>query len=326
MLVPYRRVHVDGCEAVKKKVIGIGSAHIDLFLKVDKETFDSFSSLKSRYLSTEEFDRLSRQKGIMALPGGCAANTIRGLAHLGLPTAFLSCVGNDLEGDLFLSNLRKLGIRSEVTARADFSTIRLLCLIGVDGEKRILYPDQAEPRTTFNKNQFLDVDWVHIDAFQFEIGNALEKAMEFARCSTSFNLGNSQVAAEYKEKILAFLEQHAEIVFGNEEEIASVTGLGGEAGCKKLQAICPIVAMTRGSKGCLIASENGIFTVPAFPAKRIDSTGAGDYFASGFLFGYMHGFPLIRCAEIGNRLGSALIEVLGTELPEEKWKMLKKSV
>ncbi len=304
-------------------VLGIGSAHIDLFLKVDKKTFESFKSSRSRHLRLEDFNRFAKTKGIQILPGGCAANTIRGLSHLGRSCAFLSCVGRDPEGELFLANLKKLKIRSEVSVKPGFSTIRLLCLVGPEGEKRILYPNQTEPPTVFTPTHFKDAGWIHVDAFQFEVGNDLDQAMKLAGCRASFNLGNAEIAAEYREKILSFLKSHAEIVFGNESEFQALTGLSGEEGRLKLQEICPIAVMTRGPKGCLIVSRKQVFSQSGLPVKMVDATGAGDYFASGFLYGYLNHFPLKRCAEIANLVGSALVEGLGTELPETTWERIR---
>jgi len=307
-------------------ILGIGSAHIDLFIQVNDAVFSHYASQKSRHIDLDDFLSLIRLESPIVLPGGSAANTIRGLAHLGEKCAFLSCVGDDQEGAFFLDNLEKLGIHSHVSVVAGFSTIQLICMINSDGEKRIIYPKQQEPRISFKKSHFENVELTHIDSFQFEIGNDLEKAMELSHCKISFNLGNRETAEKYREKILLFLRKHADIVFGNEEEIEALTGLPSERGCMRLQQLGLIAVMTRGKKGCFIAHENGCLSVPGYPAKMVDATGAGDLFASGFLFGYLRGRPLVRCAAMGNLLGAAIVEVIGTEIPESKWESLRREL
>jgi len=306
----------------KPQILGIGSSHIDLYLQVDESTFAQFAPPKSRVLDRNSFEDLKKDL-VKRCPGGCAANTIRVLAQLGERCAFLSCVGNDKAGSFFLENLKELQIHSHVSVLPDFTTIQLICLVNPKGEKRILYPDIKEPATSFKEAYFQGIDWTHIDSFQFEIGNDLEKAMAFTSSPVSFNLGNAEIAAEYRDPILSFLEKRVDLLFGNEEEIQSLTQLSSEDGCLRLQEICPIVVMTRGNKGCLIVSKNGLISLPALPIKAIDSTGAGDFFAGGFLFGYRRGYSLKQCGILGNLLGSAVCEVLGTELPEKKWMELR---
>jgi len=304
------------------RVLGIGSAHVDVFIKVDQEAFEIYALPESRHVDPDIFE-LMLDLGEKTLPGGCAANTVRGLAHLGLPCSFLSCVGEDPAGLFFLDNLKELGIRSEVGIIPGFQTIQLICLIGPTGEKRILYPKQEEPQIEFKKEQFEGIDWIHIDAFQFEIGNDLEKAMELSSGKVSFNLGNVEVVQEQRQKILGFLETHADVVFGNEEEMKELTGLPGEEGCLILQKKCPLVVMTREAKGCLIAHGGKLLAVPGQKAKKVDATGAGDLFASGFIFGLLQGKSLENCGLFGNLLGAAIVEMIGAELSEKKWRQLR---
>lgn len=297
------------------RVLGIGSAHVDVFIRVDEEAFEIYALPESRHIERDVFD-LMLDLGEKVLPGGCAANTIRGLAHLGVPCAFLSCVGKDRAGRFFLENLKELGIHSEVEVVPGFKTIQLICLIGPTGEKRILYPKQEEPKIEFKKEHFEGIDWVHIDAFQFEIGNDLGKIPEGPKIS--LNLGNVEIVREYKQKILRFSEDHVDVLFGNEEEVKELTGLAAEEACLELQTKCPLVVMTREAKGCLIASGGKLLEVSGQKAKRVDATGAGDAFASGFIFGMLRRESLQRCGSFGNRLGAAIVEEIGAQLPEKK--------
>ena len=108
--------------------------------------------------------------------------------------------------------------------------------------------------------------------------------------------------------------------FANDEEIKALTGLeDAAAGCMALQQMCPVGVVTLGAKGCLIGHRENVEMVPAYPAKVIDTTGAGDIFSAGFLYGYLRNWKLEECASMGHRLASAVVEVVGTALPKQRW-------
>ena len=140
----------------------------------------------------------------------------------------------------------------------------------------------------------------------------------------SIDLSSFGIVEQYKETLNQLISDYVEIVFCNEAEIVALTGLSPEAGCLELQKICPVAVVTLGAEGCLIGHRGTVTAVPPFPANVIDTTGAGDYFAAGFLYGYLRDNPLERCGRIGNRLGSAIVEVISAELPQENWKAIYK--
>jgi sugar/nucleoside kinase (ribokinase family) len=140
--------------------------------------------------------------------------------------------------------------------------------------------------------------------------------MKLSSGKVSFNLGNVEVIQGHRQKILKFLEAHVDVVFGNEEELRELTGMPAEEGCLALQKKCPLVVMTREAKGCLIAQGGKLLAVPGQQAKKVDATGAGDVFASGFIFGLLQGKSLENCGLFGNLLGAAIVEVIGADLSE----------
>ena len=107
------------------------------------------------------------------------------------------------------------------------------------------------------------------------------------------------------------------------DETKAMTGMSPEEGCFKLQTICSIAIVMNGKDGCFVGQSNRIIHCPAYPAHVIDTTGGGDFFAGAFLFGYLRKQPIQICAEWGNRLGSVIVEVMGAELPSEKWQILR---
>jgi sugar/nucleoside kinase (ribokinase family) len=120
----------------------------------------------------------------------------------------------------------------------------------------------------------------------------------------------------FKDPLTKLIPQSVDVLFANEDETRIFTGFSSEQGCRKLLELCPLVVVTAGEKGCFVGHKEEVHYVPGFPAHAVDTTGAGDHFISGFLYGHLHGLPLFDCARLGNRLGALLTEVIGTELSD----------
>ncbi len=306
----------------KSVLLGIGECNIDLFAHVEDSFIDKHASGHRGgdfYCNSETFDRILAEIGEpeKIVPGGSSANTIRTLARLGEACAFVGAVGSDQWGDVFTKNLIQLGVDPRLK-QSPF-TFRVLCLISHDGQRTFIVEDSPDKGMSVPSVELEDVKWVHIEARTLNGDrDAVERIFANARqkkIPISLDLSSFETVETYKT-VLKPLIGSAQIVFCNEDEIRALTGHGGEEGCYCLQEMCPIGIVTLGEKGCLFGSENFVEAVAAFPAKAIDTTGAGDYFAAGFLYGYLQNRSLKECALLGNRLGSAIVQVIGVELPD----------
>ena len=171
---------------------------------------------------------------------------------------------------------------------------------------------------------FKKIQLVHLEAYTFR-RYLTERSVELAKSAqsiVSIDLSSFEIVREFKERMLKLLPDIT-IVFANEKETRELTGLEPLEGCLKLQEMCSMAVVLRGEKGCLVGHKGKIIHSPAFSTHVIDSTGAGDLFASGFLYGILKGHSLEKCAQLGNRLGSAVVEVTGAELPPEKWNIVE---
>ncbi len=308
--------------------MGVGSSIIDFIAQVDDDFIAQHVPGQkggSVPCDPETFDRVLR--AMVSDPkialGGSAGNTVRTMAKLGVDSTFMSTVGEDPYGERYCDEMQEMGI-SGIVKDPDFKTIRILCLITPEGERTFLHSHKAvgwnfKP----SLEHFQNVKWAHLESFLlWEAPDFIEQSLILAQeagIPVSLDLSNFLVVGQFKEKILEWLGKYVDVVFGNETEIRSLTGLPPDLGCRQLQEICPIVVVTMGGDGCLVGCQGELTHIPSCSAKVIDTTAAGDYFTAGFLYGYLRQLPLPLCAEIGHRLGSSIIEHIGAELPGEKW-------
>lgn len=308
-------------------ILGLGHAVMDLIAQVDDEFLTNYMPVKKRevfFCEEELFQQiLSQYKNEPQIsPGGNTTNTLRVLATLSEPCTFLSSVGNDQFGQMFCHNLKELGIERKFVPSADSTTIRIACLVTPDTQRTFLGTGPEIWTDPLDESVFEDAKWVHIEGRLLKSRFPLREAMQFAKkrqIPISIDVSSCQTIHSFKEELFDLIANYVDIVFWNEEEILAITGLAKEAGCLALHQICPTVVVTIGAEGCLVAHNQEVLHVQGFPACAIDTTGAGDVFAGGFLYGYLRGYPLLTCARIGNFFGSSIVEVLGAQLTEEKW-------
>lgn len=310
------------------RILGVGAACMDLLVSVDEDFLSHIPGEKggSQAIQIEELNQiLSHHHFIPILAtGGSCANTIKGLAQLKEKCAFFSHIGTDELGEHFCQYMRKMGIVG-LFSKSIHPTPRVLCLITPDSQRtmRFCAGCSIEMSESFlHQGYFKGVKLVHLDAYTLYNGNLTKTTMEFAKeaqALISIDLSSFEVVRQFRSVIMDLLPRYVDIVFANQDEIKALLELSPQEGCFELQKMCPVAVVLMGEEGCLVGHQGKIMHSPTYPAKVIDSTGAGDLFASGFLYGYLKGYPLAECARLGNRLGSAVVEVQGAELPQEKW-------
>lgn len=286
-------------------LIGVGPCYIDLMVQIDESFLLKYVNTKKGgdgYCSPEQMDNILAKAGSIAkiVPGGSSANTIRVLSKLRQPCAYLGQVGNDHWGDLFCKNFKELGI--ELRRKPSSFTPRVLCLISPDGQRTFLALLPQIGDLVLSKEDLHNVKWMHFETRNLISPSFVQRTLKLAcelGIKISMDLSSFNIVEEHKEMIVQLISKYAEIVFCNEDEIDALTGLSPEAGCMKLQQLCPIGAVTLGNKGCLIGHQGTLTALPAFPTNVIDTTGAGDYFAAGFLYGYLHNASLEECGVMG---------------------------
>lgn len=313
------------------QILGVGSACMDLLIRVDDAFLAHVPGEKggSQSIEYKDLKRILDLSGVspQIATGGSGANTMKGLTSLGASCALLTNIGSDPLGEHFAAYMETLGVTG-LYSPSSLSTPCALCLITPDGQRTMRFCPGCSVEMTeslLHPTYFQNVKLVHLDSYTARCGQLMRHTMQLAKAAgalVSIDLSSFEIVREYHALLSELLPLYVDIVFANCDEVKALTGLPPEESCLKLQEMCKIAVVLMGSEGCLVGHQGQVLHSPAFPTQVMDSTGAGDLFASGFLYGYLHGYPLATCARFGNRLGSAIVEVQGAEIPTEKWKHL----
>jgi sugar/nucleoside kinase (ribokinase family) len=320
--------------AYEYKVLGIGAPCMDILISAEENFIDSLGEKGGSKLVEWSFvDKVLNQYSSHAViaTGGSCANTIKGLASLGHRCAIYGKLGNDEMGKRFFNKMTSLGILPLVDISVQSATQVCLCFISPDGDRTMRCHAGASIELSsldLSPQLFQNVSLVHIEGYSLYTQDPefVPVAMQMAKqqgALISFDLSSFELVKKYKEKILHLLKNYVDIVFANGDEVKTLTGLPPEEGCEFLKNICPIAVVMVGKNGCFVGSDSGILHSEAFEAQVLDTTGAGDLFASGFLHGILEHLPLEECSHCGNKIGAAVIEVYGAEIPSAKWNKIK---
>lgn len=315
-------------ENVEYEVLGVGTAITDFMIPVSDEFLMRHTQKGgSSVVSIEKIEELIKesQANPIVKPGGSCPNTLKGLGRLGVRTAYHLRDGVDEYGIRFENNLRDNNVAVLKVNDTLLPSGRLVCLMTPDRNRSFLSfpgagdafcPADLEP-LWFEKARI-----VHLDGYSLRNKSLVEESMRIAKeqgAMISFDPGCFQLAREYKELILFLLEEYVDIAFTNEDEMKELFDLPPEEACRAMSQLVGVSVLLRGDKGCLIGVEDALFTAPVRKVPVVDTTGAGDLFACGFLYGLLQGYDLKKCAYIGNYLGSSVIQHVGAEIPLECW-------
>lgn len=290
-------------------VIGIGALNFDKLYFVDKIARGG-----------EEVAII----GAMEAPGGSSANTIVGLARLGLKTGFIGKVGNDEEGEFILDDLKKEGVDLGGIEKSEGMTGVIIGLIDKRGERALYANPGVNDTLRMDKRAIMyakKAKFLHLASF---VGERSYKAQielleELSNVGISFAPGMLYAKKGLNE--LELMIDKTSVLFLNRRETELLTGWDYRKGAENLVELgAEIVAVTLGKEGCYITSPDGYHFVKAYPTKVVDTTGAGDAFATGFLYGLITEEDLKTCGKLGNWVASKCIEKEGARegLPYNK--------
>jgi sugar/nucleoside kinase (ribokinase family) len=319
------------------KILGMGNALVDIMIRIpDEQIFSEFGLLKGgmRLVDADFISRLlNKLRGLPVekAPGGSAANTMNGIANLGLETGFIGKVADDSLGTFMKYDMIKSGIKP-LLFHGIAPTGIAVALITPDSERTFavnlgcaieLSPDDI------NAEMFEGYDFFHIEGYLVQNKALLTKAVVLARQAgalVSLDLASFDVVQEHLTFLKEVVANHVDIVFANEEEARAFTGLDPEPALIELSGSTRNAVVKIGEKGSLIKCGDQAHTIGVIKATSLDTTGAGDMYAAGFLFGLARKFPLEICGKIGALLSGRVIEIMGAKMTPEMWKSIKKEM
>jgi sugar/nucleoside kinase (ribokinase family) len=307
-------------------VTAIGNAIVDVIARCSDEflTDEGLTKGSMQLVSQERGASLYTRMGqAVETSGGSAGNTVAGIASLGGRAAFIGKVADDQLGEIFAHDIQAIGVHFDVPPLLEGpSSGRSLINVTPDGQRTMCTFLGAANELTAD-----DIDpalieaaaVVYLEGYLFDLAEArraFAKAAAFARSNArtiAFTLSDAFVVERHREALHEFIRTQVDLVFANEAELLSLCQTDDfEAAAKQLASEVKIAAITRGAAGSVILAGGKVIRVDAAPLEKVvDTTGAGDQYAAGFLFGLAQGRPLEACAKLGSLAAAEVISHVG---------------
>ncbi|MDR1671942.1 MAG: adenosine kinase [Bacteroidales bacterium] len=319
-------------------VLGMGNALVDMMTGLPDDTLLKDLALRKGSMqlvdkgfsnrALEKVQHLDRKE----TSGGSAANTICGLASLGIETSFIGKVGNDRLGDVFRADLQRYGVQP-ILQYSDTETGLALALVSRNGERTFAtYLGAAVEMEPYDLNVSMFATHTHfyIEGYLVQHHELIRRAVELAKeaeLEVIVDMASFNVVEDNLDFLHFLVKEYADIVFANADEAKAFTGQSNPA--KALGEIaqdCWIAVVKTGEKGSLIQNGKHVYSVAARKVNCVDTTGAGDLYAAGFLYGFLNNLKLPLCGEIGSILAGKVIETMGAKIPDKAWQSVREEV
>ncbi len=293
----------------KFDVVGVGALNYDRLFRV------------------ERIARGGVEVGVQSMeaaPGGSAANTIVGLARLGARTGFIGCVGGDAEGDFIMSDLEKEGVDTRAIARKRAPTGSIFAFVDSAGERAMYAHPGANNEVRVDESNLAyaqSARYLHLSSFVGEFSFRAQRKLLHSLQGVEISFAPGMLYADRGLRAVQQMIARTKVLFVNAPEARLLTGMPYKRAADRLLELgADIVAVTLGKRGCFIGRGGKSWKVKAFPSKVVDTTGAGDAFAAGFLYGLLTEKSLEQCGRLGNKVASFCIGQVGARkgLPFEK--------
>lgn len=319
------------------KVLGMGNALVDVLALIEGDNILSEMGLPKGSMQLIDSDKLSMLNTSIAnvekfvASGGSASNTITAMAELGIDTGFLGKIGRDAYGKYYKEDLERYGVCPFLTIEDSVSGVATT-FISKDGERTFgtflgaaanLKPEDLKPEN------FAGYDYFYIEGYLVQNLDLICRAINLAKESGSkviLDLASYNVVEENRDFLLKLIPDNIDIVFANKEEINALLRVDIPEALDIMSKQLDIIVIKNGAEGSWVQKGDARYHIPGNKVNRIDSTGAGDLYAAGFMYGLIYGFSLNLCGAIGNYLAEMVIQVVGAKMSRDKWVEIKKTI
>ena len=319
-----------------KRVIGIGNALTDMLVNLKSDAvLGTYNIAKGSMSLVDSHLQSEISKSVAGLPyslslGGSADNTIRAMARLGTKVGFIGKVGKDTTGDFFEKALENLGIEP-VIFRGEHRSGKCVSLISPDGERTMLTHLGAAlemKADEISNSVFEGYDCLYVEGYLVQDHSLIESVARRAKergLHVAIDLASFNGVEENLDFLRKLVSSYVDIVFANEDEAKVFSGEAEPINALQyISELAPLAIVKIGMRGALIKYNGEVIHVGIMAAaKRVDTTGAGDFYAAGFMYGLCEGISLRQCGTIGAITAGKVIEVVGTTLGEEAWKEIE---
>jgi sugar/nucleoside kinase (ribokinase family) len=321
----------------RELVAGVGSALVDILAHEDDAFLQRSGAIKGgmTYVDNGFIDatvgRTHTQP--MVVPGGSACNTMVGIGRLGGRARFVGKCGHDAMGLLFRTELQKQQVEALLFG-SDAPTGRVLSIITPDAQRSMLTYLGASSEIQAQEITpacFENAAIVHVEGYLLFNPDLILSVLRSARqagARVSLDLASFNVVEAAKDILPDLIAEYVDILIANEDEALAYTGIQDEQ--KALDALAArvdIAVLKQGARGSLIAHGGDRVKVNCRgDGTAVDTTGAGDLWASGFLYGLVHGLELMQCGNLGSWCGHAVCQVVGAHISDSQWLTIQKVV
>jgi sugar/nucleoside kinase (ribokinase family) len=316
-----------------KKVLGIGNALVDILIKIEDDEFLKEFALPKGSMTLVDKQTMNAILEKIALlkldmeksSGGSVANAIHGLAQLRAPVGYIGKIGRDPYGTFFRSYMEQNNICATLFPGST-GTGKCIALISKDSERTFAtYLGAAIELEAADLalDPFQGYDYFLLEGYLVQNYDLVKKTVALAKqanAQIALDLASFNIVAENLDFLHEIVDQYIDIVFANEDEAKTFTGKNHpEEALAEIAARCSIAIVKIGKDGSLVRQGTRQYRIEPITANGIDTTGAGDLYASGFFYGLACGHPLDICGKIGSIVAGHIIEVIGAKMDLQKW-------
>jgi sugar/nucleoside kinase (ribokinase family) len=307
-------------------VVGIGSAIVDVIAHAD-ESFIAEKKLNKGTMALIDADQAEALYAAMGpgveVSGGSVANSMAGIASLGGDGAFLGKVRDDQLGKVFAHDIRAVGVHYDTApATGGLPTARCLILVTPDAQRTMntfLGAATGFGPADLDKAKIEAAKVTYMEGYLFDSDDqkaAFRTAAEWAHAAgrkVAVSLSDPFCVDRHRADFRALVDGHVDILFANEDEIKTLYEVDSfDDALQQVRNQCDVAALTRSAKGSVVVAGDEVHVIDAAPVdKVVDTTGAGDLYAAGFLFGWAHGYGLAKAGKIGALCAAEVISHLG---------------
>ena len=318
-------------------VIGVGNALIDVIAQMKEDSLLATFGLPRGSMTlvdsnlSEKINAATQNCKKEISTGGSAANTIRSLASLGAECGYLGKIGNDEFGKIFKNEFEKRGIKTHLVI-GDQGTGKVMGLVSPDSERTMatflgaaadLIPGD------FDSSIFENYDCLYMEGYLVQNHDLIRTGLEKAKAAgqiTAIDLASYNVVEANLSFLKDLIKNSVDIVFANEEEAKALTGKEPDEALDEIAENCELAIVKLGKQGSIIKRGNKKYKVNSTKADAIDTTGAGDSYAAGFLYGLIQGYDLEKCGRIAALVSGKVVEVMGANLPDSAWEEINEKI
>lgn len=320
------------------KIIGMGNALVDVLVKIDDDSLLERLHLPKGSMQLIQEDTLSEIRKytsgmkIHRSTGGSAGNTVCALAALGANPGFIGKVGQDETGAFFGDTLRQRGVNA-LLATCDLPSGIASTFISTDGERTFgTYLGAAATLRAedLSRKMFAGYNYLYIEGYLLQDHDLMLRAVQLAKeegLQVCLDMASYNVVEAERDFFDQLIVKYVDIVFANESEALAYTGKAPHEALEEIASKCSIAVVKTGKEGSLVKKGTEVIQLLSCPVDNVlDTTGAGDFYAAGFMYGLTCGYSLEKCVQISTILATAVIQEVGTTLPAKKWDEIKLNI